>query len=103
MRCWVYEYQDNIRGLCMADCLTDDDCASGICAPEWNVCVPRPEFCPLPDDDTETETDTWPVGDGGDWDAGSDGGSDTGGCVCSPAPPRRTTSLFALFLDALTR
>ena len=103
MRCWVYQYQDNKRGLCMADCEDDDDCSSGICATEWNVCVPRPEFCPLPEDtDSETETSTWPEDDAGPWDSGADGGIDEGGCVCSPAPPRSATSLLGLVLESIS-
>jgi len=104
MRCWVYLYEDNKRGLCMADCETDEDCSSGICATEWNVCVPRPEFCPLPEDtDSDTETSTWPEDDAGEWDAGVNDGPDEGGCVCSPTPPRTATSLIDLLVDALIR
>jgi hypothetical protein len=104
MRCWVYQYEDNKRGLCMADCEEDEDCSSGICDPLWKVCVPRQDWCPLPEDtDTWDDTDTWPESDGGNWDSGAEPGPDEGGCVCSPAPPRRTTSLFGLLLDVLTR
>ena len=99
MRCWVYQFEDNKRGLCMADCETDEDCSSGECAPEWNICVPRPEYCPEPEDsDTDSETSTWPDDDAGEWDSGSSGGDDEGGCVCSPAPARSNDSLLGLLL-----
>lgn len=105
MRCWVYQFMDNKRGLCMADCVDDEDCSSGICAEEWNVCVPRPEYCPLTDDtDTwDDDTDTWESGDGGDWDSGPNAGPDEGGCVCSPTPARRHASLLGLLIELLSR
>ena len=103
MRCWVYQFQENKRGLCMADCVDDDDCSSGICAPEWNVCVPRQDWCPLPEDTStwDDDTDTWPTGDGGQ-DSGEDNGPDKGGCACSPTSPQRVTSLVGLLFDLLT-
>jgi len=104
MRCWVYKFEDNLRGLCMADCVDDDDCSSGICAPEWNVCVPRDEDCPLSEDtDSWPDTSTWPEGDGGFPDSGGESGPDEGGCVCSPTPPRGVSSLFGALFAALTR
>jgi hypothetical protein len=104
MRCWVYTFNDNKRGLCMMDCEDDEDCSEDAsCAPEWNVCVPDPGICPDPGDtdtETDTSTDTWEDGDGGFPDGGEPSGPDEGGCACSTSGSRGAASLLGLVLDS---
>ena len=84
-------------GLCMMDCASDDECASGICDPLWNICVPRDETCP---EDTDDGTDTYDNDtevDSGTPDAGNS--TATGGCVCNSAgagaAPRRLARILS--------
>jgi hypothetical protein len=103
MRCWVYQYQETKRGLCMADCVTDDDCSSGDCDPLWLVCVPQWDYCPDPNDnDTDTSSYT-SDDDGGFPDSGANQGVDEGGCVCSAAWNSAAGTMLDVVLGALIR
>ncbi len=79
-RCWVYDFAGSTRGLCMADCASNDDCSSGVCDPLWNICVPRIGECPgeeLPDSGPpDTDDDS----EGGIYEFG---GSSETGCLCN--------------------
>jgi len=98
-RCWVYRYKGAQRGLCMMDCVGDEECGSGICDPLWNICAPRPATC-QEDTDTDSDSQTWDT-ESEQPDAGDEAKTDPGGCVCrssgiKPAPRRLLGSLADL-------
>jgi hypothetical protein len=86
-RCWVYTVEENQYGMCMMDCLTDDDCSSGNCDPIWNICVPQVAEC-IGTDDTGGDSDSSysTDHDGGGFGEEDDSGPQVGGCACGSAP-----------------